>query len=43
MKIQKRLSLILTILGKYFVQYEKDSDVIGSEENDNIEVQLYID
>ena len=28
------------VLGKYFVWYEKDSDLIGSEEIDNVEDQL---
>ena len=28
------------VLGKYFVQYEKDSNLIGSEDFDNVEDQL---
>ena len=28
------------VLGKYFIQYEKDSDLIGSEEIENVEDQL---
>ena len=30
----------IRVLGKYFVQYEKGSDLIGSEEIDNVEDQL---
>ena len=32
--------MYLRVLGKYFVQYEKGSDLIGLEEIDNIEDQL---